>query len=99
MTIDIRELFEGSGFLIQSSEHDTTNLICQRGHVYADGDSLVASMNAATAVESRKLRKLANRVVMDGSFGELSIAFSPTIFREVARIMKPRQARGADWAA
>ena len=31
-------------------------------------------------------------VVMDGDFGELSVWFAPQVFRDVARIMRPKQA-------
>jgi hypothetical protein len=98
VTINIRKLFAGSGFLIVSSEYDTTNIVCQFGHIYASGNWLIASMTSATPAQSRVLRRL-GKVVMDGDFGELSVAFSPSRFREVARIMKPRQACNADRAA
>lgn len=88
---DIRRLFRGCGFMFVDPEGDTTNLLCQKGHIYLDGTALVASMDAATAAESRSLRKL-GRVVADGDFGELSVAFPIEKFRDVARIMKPKQA-------
>ncbi len=89
--VDIRKLFGGSGFLVESSEHDTTNIVCARGHIYADGDRLIASLNRGTPAECRSLRGMGT-VVMDGDFGELSIAFSPERFRDVARILRPKQA-------
>jgi hypothetical protein len=89
--IDIRKMFAGSGYRIEDSAHDTTNIVCRRGSVYADGEFLVASMDAATPAESRALRKFGEPVA-DGDFGELSVRFPPERFREVARLMLPRQA-------
>lgn len=93
--LDIRKLFRDSGYLIVSNETDTTNIVCRRGHIYADGSYLVASMNAATPAESRALRRL-GIVVMDGDFGELSVKFPLERFRDVARIMLPRQAHNSE---
>jgi hypothetical protein len=89
--IDIRKMCAGSGYLIEESAHDTSNIICRRGSIYADGEFLVASMDAATSVESRTLRKYGEPVA-DGDFGELSVRFAPERFREVARLMLPKQA-------
>jgi hypothetical protein len=90
-TIDLKQLFRHDGFLIQESEDDTTNLVCRRGHIYSDGDDLVAALDRGTRAECMALRKLGD-VLMDGDDGELSVRFNPTRFRDVARILKPRQA-------
>jgi hypothetical protein len=96
--IDLRKHFHGSGYLIVDSENDTTNLICRRGHVYSDGQRLVAALDGGTRAECRALRKLGT-VIMDGDFGELSVAFNPSVFRDVARILRPRQSRRVKSAA
>jgi hypothetical protein len=98
MIIDLRQRFGGSGFLIVDSPHDTTNLICLRGHIYADGPMLVAALNRGTPAELRALRKLGTPI-MDGDFGELSVAFNPSVFRAVARILRPRQTKRTKPAA
>ena len=43
--IDLRKHFAGSGFLIVDSAHDTTNLICRYGHIYSNGEMLIASLD------------------------------------------------------
>ena len=96
--IDLRTMFRGSGYLIVDEPGDTTNLICRRGHVYANGGQLVAAIDRGTVAECRALRKL-GRPIMDGDFGELSVAFNPSVFRDVARILKPRQASPSALAA
>ncbi len=89
---DIREIAKRENYMIESHDYDTTNILCVRGHIYADGKYWVAAMDAATRAESRELRKL-GEVIMDGDGGELSVKFAPARFREVANILKPRQAR------
>lgn len=86
----IRRLAKGTGWLVQESDHDTTNIVCRYGHIYADGQSLVASLDCATKSQSRQLRKL-GVVVADGDFGELSVKFPPAALGAVAAILKPRQ--------
>jgi hypothetical protein len=90
--IDLHKKFRGCGYLIVDSPDDTTNLVCRRGHIYADGDQLVAALDRGNVAECRALRKL-GAVIMDGDDGELSVAFDPSAFRQVARILKPRQAK------
>jgi hypothetical protein len=97
-TIDLRKQFQGSGYLIVDSDSDTTNMVCKSGHVYADGGRLVAAMDCATPAERRALCRLGT-IIMDGDFGELSIAFNPSVFRDVARILRPRQSRRVNSAA
>jgi hypothetical protein len=94
--LDIRTSFRG--YLIEESDHDTTNLICRFGHVYVDGGKFVASITAGTRAQTMALRKLGT-VVMDGDRGELSVAFEKKAFREVAKILKPRYARRTTSAA
>jgi len=96
--VDLHQRFRGAGFLIVDSSSDTTNLVCRHGHIYADGDKLVAALDGGTPAQRRALRKCGT-VIMDGDFGELSVAFNPSVFREVARILKPRQAYRAKVAA
>jgi hypothetical protein len=96
--IDLFKKFGRDGYLIVESPSDTTNIVCQRGHIYADGDFLVASMDHATVAESAKLRKLGTPL-MDGDFGELSIKFDPKEIRNVARILKPKQRQNRFLAA
>ena len=96
--IDIHKLCRGTGYLIVESDHDTTNIVCKRGHIYADGKCLVAAIDGATKGESRKLRSI-GEPVMDGDFGELSVRFHPSRLGEAARILKPRQARKSKLAA
>lgn len=88
--MNIRTLTRGSGYLIEDSEHDTTNIICYRGHIYVDGAWLIASIDNATMAESRALRKIGEPVA-DGDFGELSVRFKPKDLPKIAQIMKPRQ--------
>lgn len=88
--LDIQKRFRGRGYLIESSESDTTNIVCRRGHVYADGGALVAAVNGATRSERLRLAKL-GEIIMDGDDGELSVKFPPAAFPAVARVMKPRQ--------
>jgi hypothetical protein len=87
---NIRKLCNGTGYAIEDSPHDTTNIICRHGRIYADGDYLVASMDCATPTQSKALRQLGESV-MDGDFGELSVKFKTDRLREVARILKPHQ--------
>lgn len=89
--IDIRKMFAGSGYRIEHCAHDTTNIVCQRGSIYADGQYLVAALTAGTPAQCRSLRK-AGEPIADGDFGELSVRFAPVRFREVARLMLPKQA-------
>jgi hypothetical protein len=98
--INLHKLFSGSGYLIVDCAHDTTNIICARGTIYAEGMDLVASLDNGTPVECRMLRKHGT-VVADGDFGELSVRFeyTPQRFREVARIMRPKQGRRSKAAA
>jgi hypothetical protein len=96
--IDLRQRFGGSGYLIVDSPDDTTNLVCRRGHIYADGGMLVAALDGGTPAELRALRKLGTPI-MDGDFGELSVAFNPSVFRAVARILRPRQSKRVKPAA
>lgn len=87
----LAQLFPGSGYLIQESEYDTTNLVCRYGHIYQDGDSLCASLDGGTPDQVRKLKAL-GEVIMDGDFGELTVRFPLSRLREAARVLKPRQA-------
>lgn len=89
--IDIKRLTRGSGYAIEESDYDTTNIICYHGHIYADGDMLVAAMDSADRSQSIRLRRLGD-VVADGDLGELSVRFHPSRLGDVARILKPRQA-------
>jgi hypothetical protein len=89
--MDLHKLFRGRGYLITESEFDTQNIECRRGHIYHDGQGLVASLDNGTRAECMALRKLGEPVA-DGDFGELSIRFPVTLFKDVARIMLPRQA-------
>lgn len=86
----IRKLFHDSGYLIVETEHDTTNIVCRHGHIYADGDYLFAALYNGSRSQRRNLRKL-GEPTMDGDFGELTVRFHPDRFRDVARLMKPRQ--------
>ena len=105
---DVDVLFSrSSGFLIERSDDDTDNICAQFGHVYRDGRFLVASLDGwqncpGDEQESRRraraLRKLGT-VIMDGDWGELSVRFASSRFREVARIIKPRQAERVRQAA
>ena len=88
MAINLHTRFRG--YLVVDSNHDTTNLVCRRGHIYADGEYLVAALDAGTLAERRALRKVGTPV-MDGDFGELSVRFRPGRFRDVARILLPRR--------
>lgn len=78
--MNIRKLFHDSGYLIVESEHDTTNIVCRRGHIYADGQHLFAAIYNGTRSERLQLRKL-GEPVMDGDFGELTIRFHPDQLR------------------
>lgn len=86
----IKKLCRGTGYLIEESDYDTTNILCRHGHIYADGNHLIAALDAATTGQSRALRKL-GEVVADGDCGELSVKIPPTLFRDVCRILRPRQ--------
>lgn len=90
--MNLRHLCRGTGYHIIHPEWDTEQIVCKRGHIYADKGMLVASIDRANPAESRTLRALASSVVADGDFGELSVAFCPSALPRVARIMKPRQA-------
>jgi hypothetical protein len=70
------------------------------GHIYADGNSLIAALDGGTGAECMALRKLGTSI-MNGDFGELSDRFLLHRFRDVARILKPRKATLAkvSWAA
>ena len=94
----IKKLSRGTGYLVQESEHDTTNIICRHGHIYADGGFLVASLDCATIGQSRVLRKLGT-TIMDGDCGELSVKVDPSKFRDICRILKPRQSSNQVLAA
>lgn len=97
--IDLRKLFAGSGYLFVDSPGDTTNLVCRRGHIYADGkNDLVAALDGGTVAECSALQKL-GVTIMDCDFGELSVRFSPTKLRDAARILHPRQVAIAKSAA
>lgn len=92
--IDIRKQFAGDGFLITDSPYDTTNIQCRRGHIFSDGGSLVAALTTRDRAECRALRKL-GEVIADGGDEleyELSVRFPLSSFRDVAKIMRPRQA-------
>jgi hypothetical protein len=90
--MNIKKLFAGLPYIIVSSASDTTNLICARGTIYADGDKLVAALENGTPAECRALRLLGD-VVADGDFGELSVAFqyNPATWTAVRKIMRPKQ--------
>ncbi len=90
--IDLRKLFHTFPYIITSSAEDTTNLEAHRGHIYADGDSLVAALDNGTRAECRALRQLGTPV-MDGDDGELSVKFTytPATWRAVRTIMRPKQ--------
>jgi hypothetical protein len=92
--MNLRKLFADMPYLIVSSSHDTTNLLCHRGHIYSDRGKLVASLDSGTHAECRQLRLL-GEVVMDGDGGELSVAFqyNPATWDAVRRIMRPKQTR------
>jgi hypothetical protein len=93
--INIRKQFAGSGYLITDSPNDTTNVVCGRGHLYADGDSLVASLaNDGTKAERRALMKLGEVVADcgDEQGHEVSIRFPLSNLRAIAQILRPRQA-------
>jgi hypothetical protein len=101
--IDIRKQFAGSGYLITDGaidvrgqylpDGDTANIVCHRGTIYADGNSLVAALTTLDRSECRALRKL-GEVIADGGDEqgyEVSVRFPVSRFRDVARIMRPRQ--------
>lgn len=88
--MDFNKLFRGRGYLITESETDTQNIVCRRGHIYHDGQGMVASLDNGTRSECMALRKLGTPI-MDGDYGELSVRFSSTRFKDVARILLPRQ--------
>jgi hypothetical protein len=88
--LNLKLEFAGSGYLIEESDHDTTKIVCQHGHIYADGNRPVAAIDHATPAESKALRRCGT-VVVDGDDGELSVRFELSRFRDVARILKPRQ--------
>jgi hypothetical protein len=96
--LNLKREFSGSGYVIEESDHDTTKIVCRRGHVYADGNWLVAAIDQATPAEAKALRKCGT-VVADGEDGELSVRFALSRFREVARILKPQQAGLSNSAA
>jgi hypothetical protein len=90
--ICIKKLFREFPYIITSCAHDTTDMICARGHIYADRGKLVASLDNGTRAECRQLRLLGD-AIMDGDDGELSVAFTytPATWQAVRRIMRPKQ--------
>lgn len=77
--------------MIVESPIDTIKIVCRFGHLYADGDSLLASLDSGSHIQARALRKL-GVPVMDGSGGELTIRVPESKIRDVTRLLKPRQA-------
>jgi hypothetical protein len=61
---DIRKLSACSGYLIEGSARDTTNIVCRRGQIYSDGQHLVAALSAGTLAHCRSLRKYGERLRM-----------------------------------
>ena len=51
--IDIKQLFKHHPYIFTSRKWDTTNMRCHRGHVYSDGEYLVASLTDGTRAECR----------------------------------------------
>lgn len=86
----LEKLIRGTGWYIKEPAHDTPKVPCKNGHIYADGDTLIASMDRADLAETRLLKKLGTPV-MDGDFGELSVAFPKTAIRQIAKVLKPLQ--------
>lgn len=76
-------------YIVTDSPHDTSNIQCRHGHIYADGDSLIASLDHGSRAQCMALRKLGTPI-MDGDGGELSVRFDPKQFGQVARILLPR---------
>lgn len=88
----LRKVTRGTGYLVVDSDEDTSNILCRHGHIYVDGEYLVASFDEATLAQSRAARKL-GAAVSDGDFGELDVRFRPSMLPQMARIILPRQAR------
>ncbi len=90
--IDLRKLFANLPYIFEAHAWDTTNMRCHRGHVYSDGEYLVAALDNGTRTECRALRRL-GQVVMDGDDGELSVKFryTPETWQAVRKIMRPKQ--------
>ena len=89
--INLRKRFAGEGYMIVDSPLDTIKIVCRFGHIYSDGDSLLASLDSGSPIQARALRKL-GVPVMDGSDGELTIRFPDSKIRDVTRLLKPWQA-------
>ena len=89
--INLRKRFAGQGYMITDSPIDTIKIVCRFGHIYADGDALLASLDSGSPLQARALRKLGTPV-MDGQDGELTIRFPDSKICDVTRLLKPRQA-------
>jgi hypothetical protein len=87
---NLKRLCVGTGYAIKESWYDTTNIVCRRGHVYADGDSYVACIDSPSNSERIRLGNL-GEIVQDGDDG-INVRFAEDKFPQVARIMRPRQA-------
>lgn len=69
-------------------------LACRYGEIVPwGGDTLAASVDGHPVVAGRLRRLECCRVVQDGDFGELTVAFHVADFRKVARVMRPRLRR------
>lgn len=91
----ITKLCQGSGFVVESSRYDTTNIICKFGHIYADGARLVASLDAPNQRRRQALKKLGDVIMdewdKDEGPGCMSVKADPRQFRAVCTILKPIQ--------
>lgn len=104
MPLDLKQYFAAHpSYVLVDSDGDTTNLVCKYGHIYADGDYLVAVSDgwqdhpadqSACESRNRRLRSLGS-VIMDGEYGELSVKIMPFRFRDAARVLCPKRSRKA----
>jgi len=69
-------------------------VLCQHGHLYPFGGTLLAASVDGHPNVAGVLRRLpCCRVHQDGDFGELTVVFDVVDFPKVAEIMKPRRRR------